>query len=146
MVIKNKRGWTEILEAFIAVMLVAAVILIAITKGNSSEDLSEKIYKVELSILREIQTDDNLRAEIGSIPISSFPVSWNNVPLGLKARIIERTPTYLECTGKICSIEDVCNIDEKQTKSVYSQSAIISATLQYGIGYRKIMLFCWQKG
>jgi hypothetical protein len=147
MVIKNKRGWIEILEAFISIMLVAAVILIAISKGNISEDVSEKIYKVEISILREIQTNDELRAEIGSLDNSTMPLSWDNFPAEVKAKIVERTPNYLECIGRICNLDNTCNFDGTvQQKNVYSESVIISSTILYGVVYRKLNLFCWQKG
>lgn len=143
----NKRGWIEILEAFISVMLVAAIILIAINKGNiSGEDASAKVYNVEISILREIQTNDSLRAEISGIENSSIPVDWDDFPPSLMAKIIERTPAYLDCTGKICNLDTTCMMDEKQSKSVYSQSVIISSTIRDGIVYRKLTLFCWQKG
>jgi hypothetical protein len=147
MVMNNKRGWIEILEAFISVMLVAAIILIAINKGNiSGEDASTKVYNVEISILREIQTNDSLRAEISGIENSTIPVDWDDFPPSLMAKIIERTPNYLECTGKICNLDTTCRMDEKQSKSVYSQSVIISSTIRDGIVYRKLTLFCWQKG
>jgi hypothetical protein len=147
MVINNKRGWIEILEAFISVLLVAAIILIAINKGNiSGEDASTKVYNVEISILREIQTNDNLRAEISGIENSTIPVEWEDFPSSLKEKIIERTPTYLECVGKICNLDEICSLLEKKSKSVYSQSVIISSTIRDGIVYRKLTLFCWQKG
>jgi hypothetical protein len=143
----NKRGWIEILEAFISVMIIAAIILVLVNKGNiAGEDVSTKIYNTEVSILREIQTDDNLRGEISSLDNSTIPLEWADFPAGVKAKIIQRTPNYLTCVGKICQLDTLCTLTEKQSKSVYSQSVIISATLADGVVYRKLNLFCWQKG
>jgi len=143
----NKRGWIEILEAFLSVIIVAAIILILINKGNlGGEDVSQQIYDIELSILREIQTNDTLRAEISGIDNSTIPLEWDYFPVNLKTKIEDRTPISLICVGKICQIDTVCNLKEKQEKSVYSQGVIISSTIQDGIVYRKLNLFCWQKG
>ena len=145
-IISNKRGWIEILEAFISVMLVVAILLIAIDRGNNaSEDVSQKIYGVEVSILREVQTNDTLRDEIAAIDNSTIPVEWEYFPPSLKAKITERTPNYLICIGKICHLNTPCTLLERQDKSVYSQAVIISSTLS-GVVYRKLNLFCWQKG
>jgi hypothetical protein len=146
-IFSDKKGWIEILEAFISVMLVVAILLIAIDRGNNaSEDVSRKVYSVEVSILREVQTNDSLREEIAGIENSTIPVEWDFFPQGLKGKIIERTPNYLVCIGKICNLDTVCVISERKDKSVYSQSVIISSTLMSGIVYRKLNLFCWQKG
>jgi hypothetical protein len=143
----NKKGWIEILEAAISVMIIAAVILIAINKGNVvGEDVSTKVYNVEVSILREIQTNDTLRSEISQLDNSSIPLEWESFPLSLKAKITQRTPNYLTCIGKICQVNEDCPLSEKQSKSVYSQSVVISSTIRNGIVYRKLNLFCWQKG
>lgn len=62
---KNKRGWIQIVEAVVAVLLVATVLLITINKGYiGKSDISESVYKTELSILREIETNDNFRTEM----------------------------------------------------------------------------------
>jgi hypothetical protein len=146
-IFSNKRGWIEILEAFISVMIVAAILLVVINKGNlAGEDVSTKIYNTEISILREIQTNDSLREEISRLDNSSIPLEWADFPVGVKTKITQRTPNYLTCVGKICQLDTICSLVEKEDKSIYTQSVIISATLTEGIVYRKLNLFCWQKG
>jgi len=153
--INNRRGWVEIVEAVVAILLVAAVLLITVNKGYIGKtDISEGVYKIELSILREIETNNSLRMEILEAPL---PVEWDDFPTGVKDKIITRTPTYLECMGKICQLyegdnpeaESVpCNLEEKIEKDVYSQSVIISSTLgevTEGAVYRRLKLFCWTK-
>ncbi|MBD3247200.1 hypothetical protein GF378_01110, partial [Candidatus Pacearchaeota archaeon] len=53
---KDKRGWIRIIEAFIAVLLVAGALLIVINQGYIGKaDISEQVYEVQLAILREIE-------------------------------------------------------------------------------------------
>ncbi|GAJ11607.1 unnamed protein product, partial [marine sediment metagenome] len=69
---KNKRGWIRIVEAFVAILLVTGVLLVIINKQYiGKDDISAKVYDVELSILREIQSDTALRDSIlqaGTLP------------------------------------------------------------------------------
>ncbi len=146
---KNKRGWIEIIEAFVAVLLIAGVVLIILSKGYfKGEDISNKVYYAELSILREIQNDDQLRTEIAgassSDPQKSLPIEWDDsgFPVNVKNKITSRTPDYLECVGKICDISDTCGFEGETDKDIYSQSISISGTLG-GLVYRKLNLFCW---
>jgi len=154
-IMKNKRGWIEIVEAVIAVLLVATVLLIVINKGYlGKKDISENVYKTELSILREIETNEEFREEI--VNVAELPIEWENFPADIKTKIIERTPTYLECIGKICRLceEEICatgeenlpcNIEERTQEDIYSQSIVINHLLGENVVYRKLNLFCWTK-
>ena len=145
---RNKRGWVEIVEAFIAVLLIAGVLIVIVnTTDFGKGDLSQRVYETQLSILREIQTDDTLRGEIAS-STEELPIIWENpnFPAGVKSKITERIPNYLECVGRICSIDATCVLDETRDKDVYSQSVVITATLESGAVYRTLNLFCWTKG
>ena len=147
-IMRNKRGWIEIVEAFVAVLLVAGVILIVLNKGYFQKtDLSDQVYESQLSILREVETDSVFRTEILSISNSSLPVAWENsaFPADVKARIIARIPNYLNCVGEICNLNAPCNFPGNSNKDIYSQSVIISSTLQQGAVYRQLNLFCWTK-
>lgn len=144
---KNKKGWIEIIEAFVAVMLIAGVMLIVLNKGfMGKKDMSEEVYKIELSILREIQTNDSLRTEILDAA-APLPIDWldSRFPSGVKDKIIARTPNYLECIGKICEMTEKCSLEEKKDKDIYSQPVTITSTIQGGLGYRQLNLFCWTK-
>ncbi|HJX50916.1 MAG TPA: hypothetical protein VJ438_05645 [Candidatus Nanoarchaeia archaeon] len=143
--LKDKHGWIEIVEAFVAVLLVAGVLLIIITKESTGgKEISSSVYDTEISILREIQRNDTMREDILKVNV---PVEWEDAefPVSVKNKIAERTPSYLECTGKICEIDDVCSLTEKKEQDVYAQSAAISPTIGGGEIYRKLNLFCWAK-
>jgi len=141
---KNKKGWIRIVEAFISVMLIAGVLLIVIDKGYiGKNDLSPKVYSLELSILRGIQLDEPLRNEILSV---NPPISWedNLFPLNLKNRINERVPSYLLCEAKICVLDDICALENYIQRDIYAQSVVVAANLSE-YDPKQLKLFCWEK-
>lgn len=144
---RNRRGWIEIVEAFIAILLVASVILIVINRQSANSDISEKIYDVEISILREIQTNTTLREDIASAV--GLPLSWGaeGFPASIVNKIDERTPNYLQCVAAICEINTACvlgDVSESKNKNIYSQSVVISSTIG-SLVYRQLNIFCWTK-
>ena len=162
MVIKRreKKGWIKIVEAFVSILLVVGVLLIVINKGYIGRDVSLEIYEAELSILRGIQVDDSLRNDIlvsnksgydSSVDESPLPIDWeyfdNNeqrMLQGVKDKINEQVPDYLECKAKICELSDVCLLDEITENEIYTQHATITAN--YAVfSPRQLKLFCWIK-
>ena len=144
---KNRRGWVEIVEAFVAVLLVAGVLLVVLNRGGSQQktEISNRVYEAELSILREIQTNDTLRTGILDAA-EPMPIDWSDArfPAELKEKIRVRTPNYLTCTGKICDMNQICATEETEVKDIYSQAITITSTLTT-LGWRKLNLFCWTK-
>jgi hypothetical protein len=145
----NKRGWLKIIEASLAILLIIGVILFVLNKTNVlREDISSRVYDTQLSILREIEHNDDFRQKILSIQNTDLPVKWNDFQskgLGdVENKIKKRSPEYLNCEAKICAMDDFCNIDKLYEKNIYSQSIIISAT---NIIYspKQLKLFCWVK-
>ena len=50
---KTKRAWIKIVEATIALLLIAGVVLVMIGQGHiKKEDISPEIYKTQTAILR----------------------------------------------------------------------------------------------
>jgi len=140
---KNRHGWIRIIEAFVAILLITGVLLIVINKGYiGKNDISLKVYKVEFSILREIQSDSELRYSI--LEAVNPPINWDddNFPLNVKNKILNRVPNYLNCEAKICEIEETCVLDKEFDKDVYAQAGIITATLET-YDPRQLKLFCW---
>jgi len=145
---RNKRGWIRIVEAFIAILLVAGVILIVINQGNTKkEDISSRVYNAQLSILREIQLNSTARGEILNVSDSVLPLDWANfdsyVPTS-KAKIEERTPSYLDCVGRICSVDDLCVLLNIQVRDIYAEYVVIGSNLET-YNPRILKIFCWTK-
>ena len=144
--VKNKHGWVRIVEAFIAVMLIAGVVIVVLSQGYAGEkDVAPEVYDVEILILREIQLDNGLREEILVLDITN-PVSSEDAtfPAIVKSRIDARLPDYLECVEKICEMDKICAMDYYIEKEVYAQAIGITATLQT-YNPRQLKLFCWMK-
>ena len=142
----NKKGWIKIFEAVIAILLIASILLIVVSQDSikQNED-SLEIYKEEISILREVQLDTSLRADI--LGIESLPVEWedfNSTGLtNVKNKIISRIPDYLDCEAMVCEMTDNCILDENSVKEIYVQSVVISANItKYSL--RQLKLFCWE--
>lgn len=105
---KNKKAWIKIVEAFIAVLLVTVALLILLNRGYfGGQRETTQVYDVQVSILREIRLDDQIRSDILSVDNSSLPVSWNDTlfPPSVKEKIIDRVPAHLECVANICHPE-----------------------------------------
>jgi hypothetical protein len=97
-------------------------------------------------MLREIETNSTFRTEIVTPADSLLPITWesSNFPADIKQKIISRTPTYLECVGRICDLSDKCTLTSSTGKDVYAQEITITSTLDI-VKYRTMKLFCWSK-
>ena len=143
----NKRGWIRVVEAFVAILLITGVLLVVINKGYIlKKDDSPKIYDAQISILREIELNDQLRTDILNIDSSELPVKWGNpkFPSEVNNTIITRTPSYLECIANICNLQDICGMEKYVEKDVYAQAVVIAANLE-NYKPRQIKMFCWVK-
>lgn len=133
----NKRGWIRIVEAFIAVLLVAGVLLYVINQGYIGKtDISEQVYQVQLSVLREIELDNALREQVLEVTIGE------DVPEDIQNKINQRVPDYLECSSKICELDDICWGDVPIDKDVYAQAVAIAAQPD-NYSPRQLKIFCW---
>lgn len=148
--VKNKRGWVRIIEAVVAILLIIGIALIVIDKEYVEKiDISKEVYDVEVGILRELQIDSVMRANIFNIdnlPINSYDNDFSNE---VNKRIQNKTPNYLECAAKLCEIDDECNIGIGMgERDVYAQSVVFFADADSSdpvYSPRKLNLFCWSK-
>ena len=148
----NKRGWIRIVEAFVAVLLVAGMILFLFNRGYiGKSDISEKVDNEQKVILREIALDQGLRQAIlsESVPIGTQSNDNNNLfPNTVLNKINERKPDFLECITKICALDEICTLSsipqEIQDKDIYARSIAITATVNI-YNPRQLKMFCWVK-
>ncbi|MBU4070094.1 MAG: hypothetical protein KJ646_03880 [Nanoarchaeota archaeon] len=141
----DKRAWVKIVEAFVAIMFIAMILLVLVNKGGfKRNDNAERIYEIELSILREIQTNTELRADV--LAVESTPVMWDDpdFPLSIKNKILSRLPNYLDCEAKICALNETCSLEKAIKQDIYAQA--IAITVNVGtdpFNPRQLRLFCW---
>jgi hypothetical protein len=141
---KNKKGWIEVVEVFISILLISTIVLMIIEKNSVKEEneFSEMVYYKQLSILREIETNTTLRQEV--LSIENLPVDWRNIPENIKNKVIQRTPINLECVLQICS--DFCSLFEDiNKKEIYSQSVKVFSLEEEKTIDRTLYLYCWKK-
>ena len=142
-ILENKRAWIMIVEAFIGIVLIAGVLVIALGSANlKTGDPYEKIYSVENGILEDIQMNDNLRTLVINTPV---PSSWDEstFPQQLKNSINELKPNYLNCSAKICEMNSVCEMSGLPKKDIYAESSVITTTFT-DYNPKKLKLFCWE--
>jgi hypothetical protein len=130
----NKRGFLRIVEASVAIVIVAGVLFLFFTQGNVVEqpDFSERAR----DILEEISKNPVLRESILAHSGDGVPVDVNNF---IAPRIPEN---YLEFEAKICEVDSACGITYHET-NVWSAERVISSTIDIP-GPKKIRLFIWE--
>jgi hypothetical protein len=130
MVMKNKRGWIRIVEAFIAVLLVM-IVMLSIYSRPAATNRSDEIQKMISAILDEASNDNQLRQEV---------LDGNSA--GVTTFVSERLPNIMNFTVKICEVEDICNLPDYK-ENVYADERIISATVKT-YNPKKLKLFVWE--
>ena len=128
---KNKKGWIKIVEAFMAVIILASVMLTIYAK-QPTRTMNQEIIKIEDSILNEISQNEVLRQNV---------LDENDISITLF--IQSKIPVNLNFTARICQIDDICGLDVYR-KEVYARERIISSTLKE-FAPKKLRLFVWEK-
>jgi len=139
---KNKRGWIRIVEALVAILLIAGFLILLIDSQESGgKDISSKVYLTENAILREIQSNNTYRTYI--LGIGETSVEFENFNDNLKEHINNRIPNYLNCTSKICDFgyDPICVIDSLK-KDIYVRSVMIAADSTI-YNPKLLKIFCW---
>lgn len=132
-----KRGIIRIIEASIAILIIAGVILLLMNNAQKSEepDLSKFIFP----ILDEISRDSALRDKIVDRTAQSKQLVDDMVKDRLKN-------LNVDSSIRICEVDELCNLEEYPATSnnIYSSERIISSTL-YSFNPVKIKIFLWNK-
>ena len=152
--IKNKRAWIRIVEAFVAIMLIAAVLLTIVNKNiPEKKDISVKVYDTEDAILKSITLDDNMRREVLLNPKTNFDDTT------LVSKLINaKTPDYLKCVIRTCNLDktEECDSSAGQVlvlsteQDIYTKSIIISSEKDGNADFipyqlRLLKIFCGLK-
>jgi hypothetical protein len=131
---KNKKGWVRIAEAFIAITLMFSVFLALYAKQSTQPDVSDEVYSLESSILKQIANDEGLRQNVlsGNVNVITTFINNNNlVPPSLNYSII------------ICNLDEVCSMNVYQKEVFASETVISSTLLKYSP--KVVKIFIWRK-
>jgi len=126
----NNKGWLRIAEAFIAIMIVASVLVVMATR-TSREDTGGNIHELQRHLLKQISANNILRAQI-----------LQDITSGTENFLDENMPTNLDYEINICEINEACGMEEYIDKEIYADEILISATLSE-YNPKKLKLFVW---
>jgi hypothetical protein len=129
--VKNRRGWLRILEAFIAIILIAGFLSVIYNLNINKSESSKEVYNFQETILEEIGQDSDLRRE----------VLENNISR-IRDFVSNKIPEGFELEVKICDIDEICNL-EIYRENTYSSERVISANLDK-YGPKKVKIFMWE--
>lgn len=130
--IKGKKAWLRIVEAFIAVLLIAGFLIFMVSR-TKTDDRSEEIYKIQRALLESIERTDNYRTEI---------VAGSKT--GAEEFIKDNLPASLDFEVVICDIDKVCGMTKHVKTNIYVDEILISSTLEK-YQPKKLKLFVWEK-
>ena len=129
---KNKKAWIRILEAFIAVMIIASVLMIIIMR-TPRESSTGSVHEVQRFALEQVAANETLRGEV-------LEGSKDNTEIFIETVI----PIYWNFTTEICEIEDICGMPFYIEKEVYADEILIATNLTK-YSPKKLKLFVWAK-
>ena len=130
--IRGKSGWVRIAEAAIAILLLASVIIVAISRQIEKDNLAEIMYKLQHAILEEASRNESIREAILS-------EDTKNVSYFIR----DRLPVGVSFNITICSVSSQCTVPLPR-KEVYVDDMIISSTFQqYQPQPKKLQFFAW---
>jgi len=154
---RGKRGWTRILEATIAVMLVAGVMLVSYS-GQIERDSSVAEYSQswQREILGNIVSRIDLRLNVLNVLNNSLD-DVNYVILN--DFVMSKVPNAFGYLLRICelgSLDDYCKMDSISyiatlENDVFVEEVVVSAEIGNGTGGetyspKKVRLFFWEGG
>jgi len=129
----NKKAWVRIVEAFIAIIIIASAFLIILQKQTSEANIEKVIHEKQIEILNMISDDETLRAEILDEDNSGTNLFISNI-----------LPSNLDFDTSICNLNEICIGNTPLDKQLYvSERMIISNLEKYNP--KKLRFFIWVK-
>lgn len=129
--IKEKKAWIKIVEAFMAIILILGVLLILSYTDILNKKGANNIYQFQKTILDEVASNQEYRQKILNIETAEIKeIISSKIPLGYGYDV------------KICEINEICSLSE-YIEEVYSSERIISSTLDLN-NPKKLKLFMWK--
>jgi hypothetical protein len=133
---KNKRGWIKIVEAVLAVLLLSVFLVFVYIRHSDGVDIGEYVYRLERSILVDIEKNNTLRGDV----LSERKDRLNDFA---DSRISEA----FDFSFEICSFSEICGLKSREypiDKNIYADSVLITSTLEE-YEPKQLKLFIWTK-
>jgi len=146
--VTNKRGWIRILEATIAVMIVAGVLVVVYAKQvDRGMDPADYFHSLQRQILMDVSSSGDLRLLV-------LDGNESGLDLFVNDSIPSAFGHYLRVCGlgdlsDFCKINDAGIVADIRDKDVFVEEIVVSADLGEGIDAKyepkKVRLFVWEK-
>jgi len=130
---KDRKAWLRIVEAFLAVLIIAGAVLVIFVQKQPVPDISESIYYEQRQILNYISKTDSLREDI----LAEDNTEVNNSISGI-------IPNSWGYATKICDITEICTADTPNDRDIYvTEILIVGSITEYNP--KKLRFFVWLK-
>ncbi len=131
----KKRGWTRLVEAIIAILIIASALIVLMQNPEKKKQEGEYILEIEKSILNELAANLDMRQKVAE-----------RNETAVKDFIRERIPLFLNFTARICNLTDPCSINVKipQDREIYVSDVMVSGTFK-NMSWSKVKIFAWRK-
>ena len=141
---RGRGGFLRIVEAFVAIMIIAGVMGYVYVQKIQKPDESEFAYQIERVILSEIENNATLRDAVlsGDSSIDTLDSMANRTLIS--NAIKKSVPAEYNYDFRICSLSLVCNLEQYTGKEVFANDVTISSTL-YKYNPKKLRIFLWIK-
>lgn len=128
---KNKKGWLRIVEASIAILIIASATLLIIYKEPAKSAVD--VHEIQRDILELAVLNESIRASILQDDI-----------LSVELYIEENTPSDWNFTIRICEVDEVCGMPFYINEDVYADEILVAANLTK-YSPKKLKMFMWEK-
>ncbi len=139
---KNKRGWIRILEATIAVMIVAGVLLVVYSKHDlTTQSADDYVFNLQRKTLNDISSNDNFRTMV----LSGTQGDFDSINSFVNDSIPQPPFNY---SLRICDLGTPCKMDSDVFQDtlgfdIYTEDVIIASNVAT-YNPQKVRLFVWE--
>ncbi len=142
--IKGKKGYIRIVEAFIAIILIASVLVFLYVNNVQKPNSEEAIHKLERAILEEISSNSSLRDAVLNGHYSLVDDDAKNNRTLINNAIIKYINNDFNFSFKICDLNEICGMEDYIEQEVFSDEISVSSNLE-DYSPKIIRLFIWEK-
>jgi hypothetical protein len=141
--VKNKKGWIKIAEAFLAILLLTTILLIIITGQDVKEEKGKIMNQMQGDFLRRIQLNETFREDILMIEEDGLPTNSSD-ELGLNDLNQLITEEFgNNCFLNLCLPEDPCEVEIEGNYEVYTKDILITCN-KHLYSPKKVKFVCYE--
>jgi len=141
--VKNKKGWIKIAEAFLAILLLTTVLLIIITGQDVKEEKGKIMNQMQGDFLRRIQLNEEYREDILMTEEETLPVNSSDGFRLSDLNHLIHEEFEDSCFLNICLPEDPCEVEIEGNYEVYTKDILITCNKDI-YSPKKVKFVCYE--